>query len=352
MKIYQKCVIDISSGAIVEEHSYQYRGSVAYAKGTPEPVPLTAAEGEAQQLQLEALRRSARLEENLEPFVLQGMRLRRDDEGNIVRMTDEEFLESLSPSERLAHENLQLSQERQRKALLGELPLTEAGQQRKADEFSTFKERMARAGNPITGDTPETATATTTPGIQGLRAFNVRFGLLEEAERFGELTRGTSAILQRFRLTSDIGAQERRGMLDFPTGPLRRSQATAGLLRPHFFQPTDTTGQALQLVGTAGIAAAIGFSARKYKKEIKAQTRKEESKALEMVKDLDTYSFRYKWEGDETPKRMGLMADEAPQEVVRPDREGLDLGRMLGLLTVATKALAKKVERRGIGRRA
>ena len=42
------------------------------------------------------------------------------------------------------------------------------------------------------------------------------------------------------------------------------------------------------------------------------------------------------------PKRMGLMADEAPGEIVTPDREGIDVGRMVGLLTVATKALAER----------
>jgi hypothetical protein len=313
---------------------------------------MTAEETEAQQLQLEALRRSAALDEDLEPFVLQSQRLKRDEEGTIVRMTEEEDRESLSPTDLTAYDNLQLRQERQTRALKGELPLTEAGQQRKAEEFSAFKERMARGGNVIEGDEPGEATGTTTTAIQGLKAFNERWGIVEEAERFGELTRGTSAILQRMGVASEIGARKTSGLQGFPTGPLRRSQAAAGLLRPHYFQPTDSTGDILQLVGTAGMAAAVGFSARKYKKEIKAQTSKEETKALEMVKGLDTYSYRYKWEGDEDPVRLGLMADEAPREIVTPDRLGLDMWRMMGILTVATKALARKVERQGMGRRA
>ncbi len=158
MKIFRKIVIEIKSGRILEEHSYENGGPIAQAKGTPQAVPLTAAESEAQQLQLESLRRSARQEEELEPFVLRNLRLTRDPEsGTLRRLTDEEFLAGLSPTERQAEENLRLSQERQEKALRGELPLTEAGQQKKADEFRTFKERMARAGNIITGDTPETA---------------------------------------------------------------------------------------------------------------------------------------------------------------------------------------------------
>ncbi len=346
MKVITKVVIDISSGAVLEEFSYEYTGPVAYAKGTPQPVPMTAAEQEAQQLQLEALRRSAKLEEDMEPFILQSMRLKRDEEGNLVKMTEEEFKESLGVADLQAYENLLLSQERQSRALRGELPLTEAGQQRKMEEFASFKERMARSGHVIEGDDPESATAETTSGIQGLKAFNQRYGLLEEAERYGELNRGTSAIMQRMGVASDIGTRRTGGMLDFPTGPLRRSQAAAGLLRPHYYQPQNATGDIMAMAGTLGAAGIMAISARKYKKQIAPTTAKESKEALEMVKGLDTYSYRYKWEGEEGPPRLGLMADEAPRAVVTPDREGLDVGRMLGLLTVATKALARKVEQR------
>lgn len=276
MRVFTHAVIDIATGRTLVEDSYDYVGPVAHAKGTPDVPPKSAAELEIEKLNLAALQRSAKLEEDLEPFVLQSLRLTREN-GAIRQMTDEEFRASLSPSELLAHENLLATQERQAKALAGELPLTEAGQQKKAEEFRIFKEAMARSGNPITGETPETATATTTPGIQGLRAFNQRFGLLEEAERFGELSRGTSSILQRLGITSDIAARERAGLLDFPTGPLRRTQVGTQALQPFQFdralqfqanvigsqnQAAFTAGL-LELAGTIGGAAAGGAFAKK-----------------------------------------------------------------------------------------
>lgn len=109
--------------------------------------------------------------------------------------------------------------------------------------------------------------------------------------------------------------------------------------------PTDLE----KILGTAGgVAQVIGpllpfiMSAKKYKKDIEPTTPMDTKEALKMVKDLDTQTYRYLWEGSDTPKRMGLMADEAPESVVTPDREGIDVGRMLGLLTVATKGLAER----------
>lgn len=328
----------------------------------------TAEEIEIQKIQLDLLRQSRADEKALRPFVLQSLRLVEQPgaEGApaiLRRMTDEEFLTSLSPSERASEENLRLAQEREAKALRGELPLTESGQRQKREEFASFKEAMARAGNPITGDTPESATATTTAGIQGLRAFNERFGLLEEAERRGELTGGTQAVLARLGVTSDIGAR-RTGMLTgFPTTSLALAQGAGTLLQPYQqqraleFQAAQQTaanraatqaaliGAAGQIVGTAGGLGAIKLlSGRRYKKDIALATKRQEEEALEMVQDLTTRTYRYKWEGRNTPKRFGLLADEAPESIVTPDRQGLDVGRLVGMLTSATRALARRVD--------
>ncbi len=97
----------------------------------------------------------------------------------------------------------------------------------------------------------------------------------------------------------------------------------------------------LQATAAGGLVGAFA-SARKYKKDIAPTTAKDTKKALEMVRGLDTKTYRYKWEGKDEPKRMGLMADDAPASIVTPDREGLDVGRWLGLLTVATRALAQR----------
>ncbi|KKL90554.1 hypothetical protein LCGC14_1903540 [marine sediment metagenome] len=321
----------------------------------------------------------------LKPFVLQSMGLKQNEDGSFVKMTEEEFLESLSGADKLSYENLTLALEREKKALLGELPLSVAGQQQKAKEFATFKEAMARSGNPITGDDPGTATATTTAGIQGLQAFNERFGLLEEAERFGQLTQGSQLILAKQGITSDIGARRTAGLMQFPgatsgasvTAPNFGGAASqfAGLLQPYQFNRSlqfrssladfSVNAQARQqesanrsaqfggMLGTAGMlgAAAIIASKRSYKKDIRRASHREEDRALEIVEGMKTYTYRYKGESSKSPKRYGLMVDNAPWEIVSADKEGLDVGRTMGALIGATRALARKMDRRRSGGR-
>jgi len=358
MKVYTRVVIDMASGCIVHEDSYDYTGHLCEAKGTVNFPPDTSQEIGIKQAQLDAMRRAEQRDEDLEPYIYASYRLTRNEGGVLRRMTEDEYRASLDPVSLAAYENLQLAQEREAKALRGELPLTESGQQRKAEEFRNFKEMMARAGNVITGDDPASAAATSTPGIQALKAFNERWGLYEEAERRGEITQGAASVLQRMGVASDIGAQTRAGMLQFPMGPAALAQSYTGLLQPYQLQRTGQfqaaqqtqankaayTAGILELAGTAiGTAGGIYAlkSARKYKKDIEPTTRKDAKDALKTLRGLKTYTYLYKEETDGTPKRMGLMADEAPKEIVTPDREGLDVGRMVGLLTVATKALAE-----------
>ena len=204
-----------------------------------------------QREQIGMARESIAQQESLAPFVLEGMGLVEEPDGSYRRMTEDEFTATLSDTEKAGRENLLLSLERERKALLGELPLSESGQQQKANEFKTFKEAMARAGHVIEGDDPGTAVATTTAGIQSLKAFNERFGLLEEAERRGELTQGSQAVLARAGVASDIGARRTAGLLQFPgasSGVATGSSALAlsRTLNPDFRTPADLSTSLLR----------------------------------------------------------------------------------------------------------
>ena len=123
------------------------------------------------------------------------------------------------------------------------------------------------------------------------------------------------------------------------TGSAAASSGTYGLMG-------NLLGAGINAYGAykgAGLIAAAMASSPKFKKNIKKTTDKDEDKAMDMVKDLDTNTFRYKGESGSTHKRMGLLTTTAPKEIVKGDY--LDVGRTLGLLTVATKTLAKKVDK-------
>ena len=209
----------------------------------PQP---TAQERELQDIQLRTLRQTEREQRELRPFVLQSLglieevgaenaeiraaidrktqeridrfggppgtpggedayqmdleiaRLNEDviqSTKTLRKQTEEERMAGLTTSELKQEEISGLQQERQLLALKGELPLTEAFTQQKKSQFEQFKEAQARQGNIITGDTPEEAVAQSSPGIQALRQFRERFGMLEEAQRRGEIQSGTANLL-------------------------------------------------------------------------------------------------------------------------------------------------------------
>lgn len=318
----------------------------------------TAQEKELTSLQIQIIKDQMADDELLRPFVLSAMRLTEDEGGALRQMTDDEYKATLSGQDLLAYNNLTLQLERQEKALKGELPLSEASVQQKATEFKNFKEAMARAGNKIEGDDPASAVGLSTSAIQALKTFNERWQLAEDTERRGELTSGQQLINQTTGLTADIGQQDWSKMVSFPTrtsGLVGLASTASEPLREYRMMQYQAGAQNAanqagvlsgigNLVGTLG-AAAIYQSDPKVKKNIKEQTGKADARVLQMVKQGKTYSYNYKGEPKGTPKRVGLMATNAPGGVATPDKQGIDVGRHLGLLTAATKALAKKVER-------
>jgi hypothetical protein len=378
----------------------------ARARGPAEQaVALRTLQVAEQQLDLTA--RGMKLQDALQPFVLQSMRLVEEPGGAIRRMTEAEYVGTLSPQEKSAYDNTTLALERERKALAGELPLSAAGRQRKRDEFAAFREQMARGGNPIEGDVPESATSSTTAGVQALKAFNERWGLVEEAERRGELTSGSQSVLARIGVASDVGARQREGFLSaVPRYGIPNYQGTTveaprfGLVTPDFagalqpyqrqremeFQARLGTAQLRSAAASrsssnagaigagigalAGLALApltkgaslaigpltgamiggtVGGAAGTYigsdpatKKDIRRASRREDQRALAMVKDLDGFTFRYKGESDSAPRRMGMMATRVPRELASPDGRAIDVGRLAGVLTAATRELARR----------
>lgn len=222
------------------------------------PKPSTE-EKELTQLQIQTIKQQMADDELLRPFILQAMKLTETPEGTLRQMTDEEYRASLGPTDLLAYDNLQLQLERQQKALKGELPLSEGLIQQKAQEFGNFKEAMARAGNQITGDTPESATAQTTAGIQALKTFNSRWSLVEDAQRRGELTSGQSTINQTTGLLADVGQQDWSQAIAFPTrtsGLVNLANIASQPLRDYRLMQYQANVQ--NAANSAGLLSGIG----------------------------------------------------------------------------------------------
>lgn len=86
-----------------------------------------------------------------------------------------------------------LQADRYEKALKGELPVSQGLLQRKEDDFRLVRETSSRRGNEIVGNTLDEASImaqNSTSGNELVGQLRRTYGLLEDAERRGELSAG------------------------------------------------------------------------------------------------------------------------------------------------------------------
>lgn len=89
-------------------------------------------------------------------------------------------------------------------------------------------------------------------------------------------------------------------------------------------------------------ATITNRSDRKIKKNIKPTKTKN---ALYSIKSLNIYDYDLKSNGESV--KMGLMADESPEEILSVDRDGINLYSYCGMLAMAIKELSEKVDNLG-----
>lgn len=102
--------------------------------------------------------------------------------------TNQEVNKYISEYLELSH----LGAERQKKAYEGTLPVSEGLRLRKEEDYKTLQESGARSGNAIYGNNPGGAMSLSSAGNERIGQFNRTYGLLEDAERHGEIAQGAS----------------------------------------------------------------------------------------------------------------------------------------------------------------
>lgn len=127
-----------------------------------------------------------------------------------------------------------LELQRRERALNGTLPVSQGLIDRKAQDFTLLKEGAARRGIVIQGEDPSSATSQSTAGNELVGQFKRTYGLLEDAERRGELSStSTPGIVQ-----GGPGASTYGQTLNFAT-----ADSSSGLL-PQYGQLSQLYGQA------------------------------------------------------------------------------------------------------------
>ncbi len=82
-----------------------------------------------------------------------------------------------------------------------------------------------------------------------------------------------------------------------------------------------------------------GWSSREYKKDITPFTTKDINGIFLKISDLNVVRYRYKGAKELDRLRMGVLAEEAPQEIVTADGKGVDSMSVIGFLVAGIRAL-------------
>jgi hypothetical protein len=204
MKIYTKIKIDMRTNRVLYEDSYNYNGQPVWCKGAggsvPAPPAPTPEEIALQKLQLEMLLGQKSDMETMRPFLLRSMGLREDEDGNLVQMTTEERRAGMTEEQENAYDLLLAQQDRQAKALAGELPISPAMEK----ELSGQRRQMEEALSQRLGSDWQATTA----GQQAMSSFDERAGLMREESRRGQLEGGMGLALMQQGALGDVGNRQ------------------------------------------------------------------------------------------------------------------------------------------------
>jgi len=270
------------------------------------------------------------------------------------QMSDEEWYNDpmTTESERKEWDIYQSSLDRYQKALAGEIPLTQTMIDQKQKEFEQLKSTIGT----ITGNDPDTATATDTIGIQNLNEFKKRWQQVEETQRYGELSTAGQGALATAGLTTDLASNKIGTLMGIGNAGSSTAGGYSNLL--NYQQSYTQAGYQAQaqnaatqaqmfgsLLGLGGMlgGAAIIHSSRDFKENIKKKSAKEEDKALKGLLKTNSYEYRYKKKmglGDR--KHLGTIAEESPEEIT-VNGKAIDLGDKIEYISMSIKSLARKM---------
>ena len=211
MKVYNKIVIDMATDRIVAEDSFEYFGEIAYCGGggtsVSYPKP-TEQEVALQQMQLDILTQQQKETELMEPYLLESMGYRKDEEGNIVKMTEEEQYTAMDTLEQGQYDITMQQQERQAMAYAGELPISPAMESNIQKQEKQLAEALSQRLGPD--------WQTTTSGQQAMSELKQSSELLREEARRGEISSGGGALLANEGYLQSAGALKGYEATAFP----------------------------------------------------------------------------------------------------------------------------------------
>lgn len=107
---------------------------------------------------------------------------------------------------------------------------------------------------------------------------------------------------------------------------------------------TDNGSWGLRILGPARANAWDIYSSKKYKKDIIPLSPQNYKSILEEIKKMDLVYFRFKNQENDSPKNLGVIAEDAPAQIVDTKRETVSLSQASAFTLAGVKALTQEIE--------
>ncbi|MFT5036700.1 MAG: hypothetical protein ACI9VM_000263 [Candidatus Azotimanducaceae bacterium] len=100
----------------------------------------------------------------------------------------------------------------------------------------------------------------------------------------------------------------------------------------------------LKIGGDVAATGFINISASSTKKDIAHVTKEEQTAMMESIRDTDVAQYRYNFEASSSPMRLGLIAEEAPSEVLSVDGQGVDIYKLASLSLIGVQNVDTRLQ--------
>ena len=107
---------------------------------------------------------------------------------------------------------------------------------------------------------------------------------------------------------------------------------------------TTSPDYKMHIIGDVAATAFVNISTKTSKKDITYITDEEKGTILEKLEAVDVAEYHYKHEDDSAPMRLGLIAEEAPADVLSISGKGVDIYKLVTFTLAGVQELADKIK--------
>ncbi|MFC1623526.1 immunoglobulin-like domain-containing protein [Patescibacteria group bacterium] len=107
---------------------------------------------------------------------------------------------------------------------------------------------------------------------------------------------------------------------------------------------TSTPEYKMHIIGDVAATSFVNISTKTSKKDISYLNEEDDGEVLTKIKGMSVARYRYNIENETDPLRLGLIAEEAPSEILASTGKGVDIYKLSTFILAGVKAQQKQID--------